>query len=266
MSILQDLHNDLNAADHQTRLETVRVIAMVEETHLLAALGKRFKVESEADVREALDRAGRLVAAAKRNGYSTIDEIFRYFGVMRTVQKRSTQEMEQLQRQMDAQLDSDLREIKKDMRGGRIVGGAIAAGFGAALGSSTLAAQGVMPDASSSSNLGGPRESLSTERTPAPRPSTSNIDIWVMRLTSGNSTEDRVRAAKELATLNNPAALKPIANKFATEASPTGQQGLQEQGKLLYWNMVYFDLEQDGTLEKVMEQRARAAGLEYRAG
>jgi hypothetical protein len=108
MSILQDLQHDLNAAESQTRLEAARRIAMVEETRVLAALGARFKEEFDPDVREAINWAGGLVATAKRNGYSTLDEIIRYFGVMRTVQKRSTQDMEQLQRQMDANLDSDL--------------------------------------------------------------------------------------------------------------------------------------------------------------
>jgi hypothetical protein len=265
MSIAKDLQDNLNAADKQTRLETVRVIAMVEETRALAALGARFKQESDAEVQEAINWAGGLVAVARRNGYSTIDEIFRYFGVMRTVKKRSTQELADLEKLMQDKLDVELIKMKRDALGGRAASAAIAAGFGAALGSTSLAAQGIQSSMGDpSGNLGAAREALSTERTPAPRPSDANIAVWVKRLTGGQSVADRIKAARELVTLNNITALQPMANQFASEASEQGRTGIQEQGKLLYWGAVYFEMEQDGTLERLMEERARAAGIEYK--
>ncbi|HLA45769.1 MAG TPA: hypothetical protein VJZ27_20140, partial [Aggregatilineales bacterium] len=96
--------------------------------------------------------------------------------------------------------------------------------------------------------------------TPAPRPSDTNITIWVRRLREGKTPADRARATREFITLNNPAALEALATAFATDPAPEVREAARQAGKELYQGLVYWQMEQDGTLKQLMAERARAAG------
>jgi hypothetical protein len=84
------------------------------------------------------------------------------------------------------------------------------------------------------------------------------VDIWVKRLRDTPSAELREQAALELGQLNNPKALPFLAAAFVTDASPQVRQAAQKYGKVLYWTMVYWEMEQDGSLAQEMDQRAAA--------
>jgi hypothetical protein len=69
----------LRDPDPRVRVETLRILAMVEETRALAAVAWVYRHDPEPGVREVANWAGRLIHAAQQRGYSTqkaIEEMF----------------------------------------------------------------------------------------------------------------------------------------------------------------------------------------------
>jgi hypothetical protein len=69
----------LRDPDPRVRVETLRILAMVEETRALEAVRWIFQNDPEPGVREVANWAGRLIYAAHQRGYSTqraIEELF----------------------------------------------------------------------------------------------------------------------------------------------------------------------------------------------
>jgi hypothetical protein len=103
-------------------------------------------------------------------------------------------------------------------------------------------------------------DSMWTERTPATLPSDSNISVWVKRLQQDPSVDKRKQAALELKNLNNPLALFPLAKAFLNDSHPEVQQAAEQNGKILYWNILYYHMEKDGSLQAEINRRLTAAG------
>jgi len=91
-------------------------------------------------------------------------------------------------------------------------------------------------------------------------PSTADIKVWVKRLRESPSPADREKAAVELLTLNNPAALPFLGSAFMSDSSPQVQAAAQRTGKLLYWGVLYWTMEQDGSMAEEIARRAAARG------
>lgn len=69
----------LRDPDPRVRVETLRILAMVEETRALDAVRWIYKHDPEAGVREVADWAGRLIWTAHQRGYTTeraLEELF----------------------------------------------------------------------------------------------------------------------------------------------------------------------------------------------
>lgn len=68
---LQFLLFGLKAADASTRIETLQIIAMIEETEAIEAMAYVFNHDPDPRVRKAAQWAGRLVWQAQQRGHST---------------------------------------------------------------------------------------------------------------------------------------------------------------------------------------------------
>lgn len=76
---IDHLAERLRDPDPRVRVETLRILAMVEETRALEAIRWIFQNDPEPGVREVADWAGRLVWAAEQRGHSTqraLEEMF----------------------------------------------------------------------------------------------------------------------------------------------------------------------------------------------
>ncbi len=109
-----------------------------------------------------------------------------------------------------------------------------------------------------SSNLGPVREQLSKERTPAPRPSTTDVSIWIRRLQGDPDPEVRKSCAGEIAAHNNITALPFLVSNYFTEPEDRVKAAIEHHSKILYWNAVYWQMSQDGSLEQEMDVRLTA--------
>jgi hypothetical protein len=91
-------------------------------------------------------------------------------------------------------------------------------------------------------------------------PTSADVSVWVRRLREVASASAREQAAIELAQLNNPAALPHLAAAFLGDTSPKVREAAERHGKLLYWNAIYWDMEQDGSMAAEIARRAAAMG------
>lgn len=267
---LEALLQGVNAPNPETRLNVVRVLGMVEETRALGVLGERYKVETDATVKQAIQWAGKKIHQASQSGYSTINEIFRFFGIDREIANLVDPREEELMRRMQTSMDNAMIKSQQDTASRRMTTAA-ALGVGAALIAGPLTGGMLMGSAMSgaasdiaSSNMGGPRrEELSNKRTPPPIPADVNITIWVKRLLEDPNRENRKNAAIELANFNNPLALPHLATALLNDMDPVVREAAERYGKVLYWKMIYWEMEQDGTLEQEFKARAKAVGKDF---
>lgn len=260
-NLIANLHNPHPAI----RIDVARVLGMLDEARALKAVGEAYKQETDPDVRAVLAWTGKRLYAAQQAGYSTLDEIFRHFRINNEIDHASTKEEQEMIHRLQADLDAELAR-RQDDAARRKVGSAVAMGLagavlgGASMGMTMAMSAGVTPGADVLSSNMGSRPETGVQRTPAAMPSTADIKVWVKRLRESASPADREKAALELLTLNNPAALPFLGSAFMSDPSPQVQAAVQRVGKLLYWGVLYWTMEQDGSLAQEIAQRAAARG------
>ncbi len=262
--ILETLLTGLQHPSAAVRLDVIRVLGMVEETLALDRLRVLYPAEPDETVRRAMAWAGSRIHQAEQAGYSTVDALFQHFGVDRAIQNIPDAAEAELLRKLQDQFDRDLLDLQSQQNRRRL-GTALAAGLGgtmlggAAVG--MMAAAGTMMGGTDalSSGLGG-GQAAGTSRTPATRPCDTNIAIWARRLRETTAAEQRAHAALELAHLNNPRALPALALAFIGDESASVRETAQRCGKVLYWSVLYWEMEQSGALAAEMERRAQRLG------
>lgn len=261
---LEVLLNGLDSPQPEVRLDVARVLGMLDETRALDKLRERYAVETEPAVKEAIAWAGKRLYQAQQAGYSTVDELFRYFGVDREIENMPDATEAEMMKKLQDNLDRDLLSMqqraakrKAGLTAAATIGGMMMGGGAVGMMALTGAMQ---PGAEAASSGMGDRPQIGTRRAPATAPSNAPIDVWAKRLREAPMPEAREQAALELAQLNNPKALPYLAAAFVGDSSPKVQQAAQRHGKILYWGMVYWDMEQDGSLAEEMARRAAAIG------
>ncbi len=267
---LEMLLNGLENPHPAVRLDVVRVLGMLDETRALKRLRELYPKETDPSVRQAMAWAGTRLYEAEKAGYATLDALFEYFGVNREIEHMPDASEAELLRRLQDGFERDMLDFQARMNR-RKLGMAAAAGLGgtliggAALGV-VMMAGALRPGAeTASASLGGERPQIGARRAPAMAPSDVDIQIWLRRLREGASTEQREQACIELAQLNNPRALPHLAAAFVGDSSPKVRQAAQRFGKILYWNGIYWDLEQSGALAREMALRANAIGKSFDA-
>jgi len=262
---LEILIGGLNNPQPAVRLDVVRVLGMLDEVRALDALRQRYQIETDPTVRSAIAWAGKRLYEAQQAGYSTLDEIFRHFGVDREIENMPDAEEAELMKKLQDGLDADLIRMQEQANR-RQMGMATAAGIGVGLVGGVMAggmafAGAMTPGALSASSNMGPRPQIGMTRSPATAPSNADINIWVRRLRESPTPAQREQAAIELSQLNNPAALPFLAASFLSDESPKVRQAAQRFGKILYWGAIYWEMEQDGSLQAEINRRAAARGI-----
>ncbi len=238
------------------------MLGMLDETRALEPLRERYHQETDENVREAIAWAGKRLFQARQAGYSTIDEIFQFFGIIKEIENTPDEEEAKLMQQMERTLQHDLLSIREKGARGK-VGWAIGVGAVAGIGAGLGAMMSVGAESASSSMENRPH--IGTTRTPATAPTDSDITIWLRRLQESDQEAMREQAILQLAELNNPRALPHLAVAFINDPSPQIRQAAQRYGKILYWRATYWAMEHDGSLAEEMERRAAALGKKIKS-
>jgi len=255
----------LEGLDHDrapVRLDVARVLGMLDETQALDALRRRYRLEPDANVRAAIAWAGRRIHEAQQAGYDTLKALYRYFNVDRELEQVRDEAEIAMLRQLEQGLDNDLRRQLEDASKRRM-GTTLAASLGGTLlagplGGLTAARMTMGSGLLAASDGFDPRPHIGTQRTPATRPTSDDISVWVRRLRGSLAPAAREQAALELEHLNNPAALPYLAAAFALDPADKVRDAAQRAGKVLYWSALYWAMEQDGSLAAEIERRAAA--------
>ncbi|HVO71657.1 MAG TPA: HEAT repeat domain-containing protein [Aggregatilineaceae bacterium] len=261
---LEVLLGGLENPEASVRLDVVRVLGMLDETLALDRLRERYHAETDPAVKEAIAWAGKRLYQAQQAGYSTVDEIFRYFGVDREIENMPDATEAEMMKKLQDHLDRDLLNMQQ-RAAKRKAGMAAAAALGGMMMGGTsmgmMALSGAMqPGAEAASSSMDVRPQIGTKRAPATAPSNASIDVWAKRLRDAAMPEMREQAALELSQLNNPKALPFLAAAFVGDSAPKVRQAAQRHGKVLYWSTVYWEMEQDGSLVQEMARRAAEVG------
>lgn len=262
---LEILIAGLSNPNPAVRRDVVCVLGMTEEVRTLDALRDHFQREADPGVKQAVAWAGKRLHQAQQAGYTTINEIFRHFGIDREIDNLPSAAEAEMMRKMDQQFSEDInamrvRATRKQM------GLSAAAGLGVGLiGGATMGLSAAMGGlaagaGAASSNMNTERPQIGTSRTPPVAPTNSNIDIWVKRLRESKLPAQRSEAAIELAGLNNPSALPHLAAAFINDESQQVRDTAERFGKILYWSSVYWEMEQDGSLQAEIDRRIKERG------
>ncbi len=267
---LEVLIGSLDNPQPAVRLDVARVLGMLDEVQALDALRQRFQVETDPSVRNAIAWAGKRLYEAQQAAYSTVEEVCRHFGVDREIENMPDAQEAEMMKKLQDNFDAEMIRMQ-DQNNKKKAGMALAAGLGGAMvGGMTMgmsAAMGSMSGGligSPSSNMEA-RPQIGTKRNPATMPSKSDISVWAKRLREASSVDVRENAAIELAQLNNPMALPHLAAAFVNDPEVKVREAAQRFGKVLYWNMIYWEMEQDGSMAEEMKRRAEKIGKNIEA-
>jgi len=240
---LQELTRLLEHEKPSVRVMSIHVLRMVDEVQALNAIRSRIPREKSPKIRGELEATAGYLMRLLQNGYNTIAVICQQFNVYSDV-LRSTDpgrfevvfnmlRQLQVQRQVTGLQDKHMR-------------------------ASLILAARVIGDTSELN----PAQAMKKlkPRFPPTTPTNKDISKWVDLLKS-DKTLDRDQALFQLSMSGNPAALQYMAHTYSTDPDQKIRDTAKRLGRKLYWNRIYYDMQQDGTLNDIRYEFAVALKL-----
>lgn len=255
--ILENYLNALQHTDALQRLNAVIVLGTVDEVEALSTVVAAFKAEPEADVRQAMAWAGKRLQNAKQAEYSTMAAIFKHFRVDLAITAEADERERRLLEQMKFKSEMESQQRQHDNIKGSAATAVVSTalfGFTGLMGSMG----GASPSGAAfiSSNIGENAPKHGSQRIMPTRPTTADIRVHMRRLRDDADPSKRAAAALNLArVVNNPEALPELAAVFIDDPQPTVKEAAQTAAKEIYWNAVYWEMEQDGRMKAEIERR-----------
>lgn len=255
--ILENLLNGLQHTDALQRLNAVIVLGTVDEVEALPTVVAAFKIESKADVRQAMAWAGKRLQAAKQANYSTLDAIFRHFRIERAVSAEADEREQRLIDQMKFKAEMESHQRQQDnIRGAAATTVVSTAFFGFTGLMSGMGSASPSGAAFISSNIGENGPKHGSQRIMPTRPTNADIHLYVRRLHDDPDANKRAAAALNLARMvNNLDALPELAAVFIDDPKTVVKEAAQTAAKEIYWNAIYWEMEQDGRMRAEIAKR-----------
>ena len=259
---LKALVEELSASEPERRLSAARLIGTLDETEAFDALASCYPSESEPLVKRMMSWAAKRLERARSAGYTTREAIFQHFKIDYEVQQQQEQAEASLVRRLQHSTEIQLLRERSGKAGdvalGAAIGGALMGVQGVMMGAMT----GLAPGAEVLSSGLETRPGIGTTRIMPTRPSTTDIRSLIHRLLNDADAERRRRVALDLGSvINNPAALPFLAQAFVHDPSPEVRQAAQRSAKLIYWNIIYWQMEDRGEIAAEIRRRSGAPEL-----
>lgn len=255
---VQELTKYLQHPKPSVRLMSIHTLKMVDEVRALDAISERVPMEMDTKVEQELKATGRYLNKLKRDGYDTVQAICEYFNVYSEVLTfADEEEFKEIHRMV--LLTTDKR--KDDDTNDKVINNA-----SMLIASRTIGASTVMGVKSAvldlSSNVGSVAEAMQKQkkRVRPSIPTQKDISRWVKLIKSDNAS-DRQEAIVQLNSAKNPAGLQYMAYAHANDESERVRETAKRVGRMLYWNSVYYAMEQDGTIKQIMDDFAESLGI-----
>ena len=260
--ILDNLLSGVQHVEPIQRLNAVIVLGTVDEVEAIPTLIEVFKNEREPDVRQALTWAGKRLQTVRQSGYTTLEAIIQHFRIDRALAADEAERERRLMEQMKYKAEMEHIQRQEGNIKDTLTGAAVSTAlFG--LGGLMSSMGGPAPSGANfiSSNMGSDRPQHGSQRIMPTRPTDGDIRIYVRRLQEEKDPAKRTTAAQNIARLvNNPAALPDLAAAFIDDPAQTVKDAAQQAAKEIYWNAVYWEMEQDGRMKAEIERRGGGSG------
>jgi len=252
---LQNLLDGLRAEDAEIRLQSAQILGTVDETAALETLAAQANTEADAKVKEAIYWAGKRVFEAKKSGYSTLEAIIQHFHIHYEFAwpavNADDANLQRLKHEMEMRALKDEEHSARKIATSKIMSGTFLSLPGLMMSRPTLPQAADNVSASFDKHLHAKKA-----RTMPTRPSDSEIKILVHRLFNDTHNDKRLGAAVDLAAVvNNPAALPYLAQSFIKDYTMQVREAAQHSAKLIYWNAIYWEMEQNGAMAAEIEKR-----------
>jgi hypothetical protein len=257
MTILHELINHITDGEATIRKRSAYILGTVDEVAALEVLYQAYSTEVDPDTKQAIQWAGKRLKAIQATGYSTLDALIAHYRLLGSADPSSASAEQQVID--DYKLRAHMNTMNSEKRSavgktalsmallppifsaGRFLGG----GFTGAEISSKLDAL----DGSTS-------DPLIRSFTP-PRPTQESIASVIQRLRAATEPQRRLDLVLDLAQIyNNPEALPHLAALFVRDEDERVRETAQRTAKLIYWNSLYWNMRDDGSLEQEMARRA----------
>jgi HEAT repeat protein len=251
---LQQLLDGLRANDPETRLRSAQIIGTLDEVAALETLAAQANAENDARVKEAIYWAGKRVFAAKQSGYSTLEAIIQYFHIDYEFAAPASVDdanMLRLKHEMEMRALKDEEASARRQAATKLMAGTFLTLPGLMMSRPMIPQSGDNLNASFDKHLNAKKS-----RAMPTKPSDGAIKILVNRLLNDANNDKRASAAVDLAAVvNNPAALPFLAHTFIKDYTVQVREAAQRSAKLIYWNAIYWEMEQNGTMAAEIEKR-----------
>jgi hypothetical protein len=270
--MLDMLLDQLKSPMPEVRIEALCALAMLEEIDALPTLTTMWSTEQHPEVKQVIGWAGKQIHAAQQRGYTTIEGMAEAFRVHLTpdeADKEEQRKLAQIQTQVNIEQtkqhgDQESRAIGNSLKNAATIG-AVGMAFGmGGIGMMGAMMSSMTPSIDTSHSLSdgsADKPKIGTQPIVPPRPSDTNIAIWLKKLADPNPSA-RNTAIVQLRDFNNPKALGPLGTCFAKDPDPAIRQAAQHTGKQLYFSALYWqdhDPSQNEAKAKAIMAKAQAA-------
>ncbi|GAB4320014.1 MAG: hypothetical protein Kow00117_09640 [Phototrophicales bacterium] len=251
-----DLLNGLRTNNPETRLRAAWTIGMLEETLLLDQLALFYVDETDRQVKRAISEAEQRLRLAISRHYTTLDGLCQHFKIDREIEAMMTAKEADIIRMMEVNLN----------KGNKPNNGLGSVAAAAAIGGMMMGTSGVLAGASTAMSARNIHvndrplyNALANRDMPVP-PTNRDISLQLKILKISPDPKARQQAIFDIIGSQNPAALPYLAEAFYNDTDMQVRETAEKVGKRIYWNALYYTMEQDGSIIEVMRQRALAAG------
>jgi hypothetical protein len=257
----EKLVESLNNPKVQSRMASVFILGMIDEVQAIDALRKRYARETNHQVKQAMQTVGGQLAKLKREGYDTVEAICEQFNInkeLRTIAaKDEDAKIKDIQKNTKHnKKDDDFNDQLWGAAAGMVQVGGMVAGLG-----STISGSPANVDMTSNMSDTSDLINKQSKRIPPVRPGTDDISLWIQRLMTETDPEKRVGIIIHIGNTHNIAALPYLANIYWTDSDDRVKFNAKKYGKLLYLNALYWDMVQDGSMQRVIEEKAAKIGV-----
>lgn len=255
---LEQLVALLNYPKPRARLVAIYTIDMVDEVRALDAISARVPMEMESTIEDALKKVGRRLITLKKDGYDTITALCEHFDVYSEILSYADDEeysrlQKMVQRTSDNSNGEDINDRMVNMASMAIASRVM--GVGGVMGVSS-SSTGILSDVTQSKDA----VRRQKKRARPTIPTDTDITRWVKLLKSSDE-EERQQALIEMNSSQNPNSLQYMAYAHYQDESPRVRETAKRLGRTLYWNQIYYELEQSGEMKTIIEDFASSLGV-----
>ena len=233
---LQNLCQLLTHPKPGIRLMGIHIIRMVDEVQALEAIRAALPGEKSRKVAHEFEQVATYLQRLKDNNYNTIAAICQQFNVYSDILRSAKPEKFEIVCRM-------LRQHQQQSKDASIHNRRLFMSLNIV--SRVL---GSVQDARPADLV--PKLK---KRHPPITPTNKDLSRWLEMLKSDNPL-DRDHALHQLAISNNPASLQYMAYTYMNDDDHKVREVAKRLGRQLYWNRIYYEMEQDGTLDTIIKE------------